>query len=853
MIIFALETTKNVIMRKKLSTAKLFVAAVVLLSPMMTMAENVEWFDGKNAVTYHVQKKTDPVVTVALDMFKSDMDAVTGKRAVSASQKKAAIRIVQLDVASGSVAKELSRAGVPIDELVSKKDGFYIAVINGQITVVGINGRGTAYGVLELSRLAGVSPWIWWGDLVPEKKNQLTIDSEYKTLQGASVEYRGIFLNDEDWTCRPWSYGNFEPRGFGDIGPKTYKKIFQLLMRLRANAIWPGMHTGTTAFFKIQGAKAVADSCGIVIGTSHCEPLLRNNVDEWDEKVRGRYNYMTNKQGVHNYWIERLQEVSKSQNNMFTIGMRGIHDGSMEGVKTMQEKFDALQQVINDQQELIGKYIGDPSKQTQVFVPYKEVLEIYERGLKVPEYVTLMWCDDNYGYMTRLSDADEQKRSGGGGVYYHLSYWGRPHDYLWLTTTQPGLVYNEMKAAYDHNVRKIWIVNVHDPKVAGYDLELFLDMAWNIDCVKGETINDHYKAWLCRQFGNEVGEKLFPAMHEFYRLCGQRRPEFMGWSQVEVSKTTYDRGLSQVRNTGFSTQAFGNELDRYLERYEAVCQTVKEQEGKIRPELKDAYFAAIKYPVLAAAAHATKILEAQRARQYANGSTKGDMFESQQHLYTAVAKSQKAYQDVRELTRIYNKDMANGKWDRSMNMRPRDLPVHGAPLLPTLLTDKEVEEYLAKAPKREHHPIKAEGVVVRNACEYDKVSSGAETVQMLGHSMNAVALPKNGELTYSFTTDREGPSVLRVAVIPTQPNDGGDLRFSVSVDGDEPTVYTLKEPFRSEQWKLNVLRGQALREMKLNLNRGNHTLKIKALDNHIVVDQWMIDRNPNRKFYLFPW
>lgn len=839
-------------MIKKLSTSKLFAAAVVALSPVMAMAENVEWFDGKNAVTYHVQKKTDPVVTVALDMFKSDMDAVTGKLAVAGKEKLAAVRIVQLDKASGSVAKELSRAGVPIDELVKKIDGFHIQVINGQITVVGINGRGTAYGVLELSRMAGVSPWIWWGDIVPEKKQKLTIDSEFKTTQDASVEYRGIFLNDEDWTIRPWSYGNFEPRGFGDIGPQTYKKIFQLLMRLRSNAIWPGMHTGTTAFFKIQGAKAVADSCGIVIGTSHCEPLLRNNVDEWDEKVRGKYNYITNKQGVQNYWIERLQEVSKSQNNMFTIGMRGIHDGSMEGTKTMQEKFDALQQVIDDQQQLIGKYIGDPSKQTQVFVPYKEVLEIYERGLKVPDYVTLMWCDDNYGYMTRLSNDEEQKRIGGGGVYYHLSYWGRPHDYMWLTTTQPGLVYNEMKAAYDHNVRKIWIVNVHDPKVAGYDLELFLDMAWNIDCVKGETINDHYKAWLCRQFGKEVGEKLFPVMHEFYRLCGERRPEFMGWSQVEVSKVTYDRGLSQVRNTAFSTSEFGNELDRYLERYEAVCQVVKEQEKNIRPELKDAYFAAIKYPVLGAAAHATKILEAQRARQYANGSTKSDMFASQDHLFTAVAKSQKAYQDIRELTHYYNKEMANGKWDRNMHMRPRDLPVFGAPLLPTLLTDKEVEEYLAKAPKREQHPIKAENAFGRNACEYDKVSEGAETVQMLGHSMNAVALPKGGELTYNFSAPKSGKAVLRVAVIPTQPNDKGDLRFSVSVDGAEPTVFTLKEKFRSEGWKQNVLRGQAIRELELDMKKGNHTLVIKALDPHIIVDQWMVDYKLGRKHYLFP-
>ena len=832
---------------------KMLAAAVMSAMTIGVSAEQINWYDGQHAVTFNVQKNSEPVVKMALDMFCGDMEAVTGKRAEASSLKNAAVRIVQLNNAAGSVAKELSRAGVPIDELVGKTDGFHISVINGQITIVGINGRGTAYGILELSRMAGVSPWIWWGDLVPEKKSQLTIDSGFTTLQGASVEYRGIFLNDEDWSTRPWSYLNNDPAKPGYIGKNTYKNIFQLLMRLRANAIWPGMHEGTTAFFQVEGAKAVADSCGIVIGTSHCEPLLRNNVGEWDKRSRGAFNYMTNKEGVHNYWIERLKEVSKSKNNMFTIGMRGIHDGSMEGVKTMPEKFKALQQVIDDQQELLRKYIGDPSKQTQVFVPYKEVLEIYERGLKVPEYVTLMWCDDNYGYMTRLSDSDEQKRIGGGGVYYHLSYWGRPHDYLWLTTTQPGLIYNEMRAAYDHNVRKIWIANVHDPKVAGYDMELFLDMAWNINSVSASTIGSHYKAWLCRQFGKEAGEKLFPVMHEFYRLCGQRKPEFMGWTQVELSKAVYDRGLSPVKHSEFSTSAFGNEFDRYMERYADVCQVVKEVEKTIRPELADAYFAAIKYPVLAASAHATKILEAQRARQIANGSTLKDIDKTKSDICTSVAKSQKAYQEIRTLTEYYNKTMAGGKWNLSMNMQPRDLPVFGAPSLPLLLTDKEVDEWLSKSAKPEPHPIDARGVIVRNACDYQHATDGVEAVQMLGHSMNAVALPKNGELTYHFNVDKEGQAVLHVALIPTQPNDGGDLRFSVSVDGGEPTVYTLKEPFRSEQWKLNVLRGQAVRQLKLNnLKRGTHMLKIKALDSHIVVDQWMIDSNPNRKFYLFP-
>jgi hypothetical protein len=765
------------------------------------------WFNGQAPITYSVPKKVEPVVMIALEMWKSDMQQVTGKTPVASS--KPTIKIVQGKGAA---------------------DGFHIYVKGSQIVVEGNNGRGMAYGILELSRLAGVSPWIWWGDVTPEKKSRLTLDNSFTTEQKPSVEYRGIFLNDEDWSLRQWSYSNFEKAPFGHIGPKTYKKIFQLLLRLRANAIWPGMHSGTTAFFKIPGAKAMADSCGIVIGTSHCEPLLRNNVDEWDVKERGAFNYRTNRESVHKYWIERLQEVRHSKDNMFTIGMRGIHDSSMEGYKTEQEKFDGLQQVINDQQELLRKYIGEPSKQMQVFVPYKEVLQLYEKGLKVPDYVTLMWCDDNYGYMTRLSDTKEQQRLGGGGVYYHLSYWGRPHDYLWLTTTQPGLIYNEMRQAYDHNVRKLWIVNVHDPKVAGYDLELFLDMAWNIDCVSGETINDHYKAWLCREFGTKVGIQLFPVMHEFFRLCGERRPEFLGFNQVEVDKKLYDRGLSQVRNSGWTAE----QRENFLTRFSKLSQEVEVIGMSVRPELADAYFTAIKYPVQASAAHAVKMLEAEKARLMATGSTRGDMFENNSKMQESVNRSFAAYNRIHELTDYYNNKVAGGKWKNLMCDHPRDLPVFWAPLTPAMPSGKE-----ATAPFTQKEP----SLLCKNpAYRYDDATDGAKHIQMLGHSMESVALPKGGKLTYSFSVERDGNYVVNTALIPTQPNDNGDIRYRVTIDNGEPTVFTLKEPFRSEQWKQNVLRGQALRQKEMKLEKGTHQLTIEAMDDHIVIDQWWVSK-----------
>ena len=829
----------------------------VMALPLTIAADDVVWYDGTHPVTYQVVGKTDPVVEKALGMFCNDMQLVTGRKPIAA--KQATIRIVQ---------------GKGTD------DGFRVSVSpKGQILIEGHNGRGTAYGLLELSRMAGVSPWVWWGDVVPQHRERLVIDSNFRLEHTPSVAYRGIFINDEDWSLRNWAWKHYDKsEQFGRMGPKTYKAIFQLLLRLRANAIWPGMHSGTPGFFTIPGNKEMADSFGILIGTSHCEPLLRNNVAEWDHAARGPYNYITNRTQVQQYWTERLQQV-KGMEALFTIGMRGIHDGSMEGVKTKQEKLEGLQLVIDDQRELIRKYYDKKVESVpQVFIPYKEVLEILESGLRVPDDVTLMWCDDNYGYMTRLSDEEQQRRGGGGGVYYHLSYWGRPHDYLWLTTTQPGLIYSEMKAAYDHNCRKLWIVNVHDPKVAAYDLELFLDMAWNMESIKCRvdsvefatapqaptaavansklytlnsklTLEEHFQRWLCTQFGEKAGKKLFPAMKEFYRLCAIRKPEFMGWTQVELAdRKAYPRGRSQVVDTEFSETEFGNELERYLADYQHICTEVEQAEQLVRPELKDAYFAHIKYPVLAARAMAVKMLEAQKARSKYQGQIDKAMEGREDYMMTASARAMFAYRDIQRLTQYYNDSLAGGKWKGMMNMMPRDLNVFNPPIVPYLPAEIHEQSYANYTTQ----PVVPNDAVACNAYSYQSATEGVHTIQMLGHSMNAVAIPKGSEVVYSFECAKAGEATLYTAMIPTQPNDKGDLRYQVTLDDQEPVVISLKEKYRSDFWKQSVMRGQALKQTPFSVSKGKHTMRIKALDDHIIMDQWMLDFKPARKFYVIP-
>ena len=770
----------------------LLTCSVILSAALMAADSDIVWYDGQHPVTYQVVGKTDPVVQQALRMFSDDMQLVTGHTAVAA--KHATIRIVQ---------------GKGTD------DGFRLSVQNGQVVVEGHNARGTVYAILELSRLAGVTPWVWWGDVRPHSRARLSLPDTFSYEHTPSVAYRGIFINDEDWSLRRWSADN--------MGPQTYRQLFELLLRLRANTLWPAMHEGTPGFFTVAGNKAMADSFGIVIGTSHCEPLLRNNVAEWDVKQRGPYNYITNREQVRQYWIERLKEVAPKRStfnvqcSMFTLGMRGIHDGSMEGVKTKEEKLRGLQQVIDDQRQLIRKYYDKRVEQVpQVFIPYKEVLEIMESGLQVPDDVTLMWCDDNYGYLTRLPDAEQQKRQGGGGIYYHLSYWGRPHDYLWLTTTQPGLIYSEMRAAYDHNCRRLWIANVHDPKVAAYDLELFLDLAWDINLPMshetqelplplegaGGRLYEHLERWLMSQFGAVVGKAIAPAMREWYRLNAIRRPEFMGWTQVELDKKRYPGGKSVPDRTEFSlTEAY-----QRMEAFARIEATVDVYRPLVMEGRQDAYFAHVLYPVHAAAAMTRKMLSYE-------------------------PESQKAYEEIQQLTEHYN-TMNGGKWRGLMSAAPRDLPVFG--------------RVSTRLPQ---HPSVGR-LIARNAC--DCSSTSVVTIPMLGHSMNAVAIPKGAELTYEFDSPQEGEAVLYTAMIPTQPSDRGDLRYQVQLDDQQPVVISLKEPYRSERWKLNVLRGQALTKTPVRVAKGKHTLRVKALDDHIIFDQWMIDFANDRQFYVIP-
>ena len=728
----------------------------------------------------------EKVVHTALDLLSRDCKAVLSASLLVDNE--------QGDIIIGTVGKSplIAKTGADVSGLNGKKQAFLLTVLpDGKLLVAGSDQHGTAYGIMELSRLLGVSPWEWWADVIPGKKEFFQLAADYKTVQSPSVEYRGIFINDEDWGLMPWSSLNYEPwYKPGRIGPQTNERIFELLLRLRANTYWPAMHECSVPFFLTPGNREAAEKFGIYIGGSHCEPMACSTAGEWSRRGKGDYDYVKNSSSVCHFWEERLKEVS-GQEILYTVGMRGVHDGQMQGAKTVEEQKAVLERVLKDQRDLLRKYVNkDVEAVPQVFIPYKEVLDVYRAGLEVPEDVTLMWCDDNYGYIKHFPTEAERARKGGNGVYYHVSYWGRPHDYLWLGTFSPALLYQQMKEAYERGIQKIWILNVGDIKPIEYQTELFLDMAWNIDQFTEGGVSDHLCNFLKREFGETTGEDLLPVMMEHYRLSYIRKPEFMGNTREEEYHTNAYR---IVKDMPWSRSY----INKRLEDYQVISDKVEKLASRIQRDRRDAYFQLVKYPVQATAEMNKKMLYAQFARH-------GEMNWN---------KSDAAYDSIASLTRIYNIGIRNnGKWHRMMDHQPRRLPVF-----------EPVDRLLVETPMLEDSP----SLYKWNGVEYS--AGDAVSCKGLGYEGKAVMLEKNKELSFDFG-ECPGDSVeVDIRLLPNHPIHGGQLRFSVSIDKKNVQTVSYETQGRSEESKEKELR-----------KRKSHKLVIKALDEGVILDQIML-------------
>ncbi|SDU27740.1 Glycosyl hydrolase family 115 [Verrucomicrobium sp. GAS474] len=758
------------------------------------------------------------VVQIAVRLLSEDVERVTGSKPevrTTAPEPGADVVFVgtlgKSPLIDGLVAAGKFDAG----DVKGKWESWVVATvvdpvpgIHRALVIAGADRRGTAFGVFSLSEALGVSPWYWWADVPATHRAAAFVKAGRYVQASPAVKYRGIFLNDEDWGLQPWAAKTFEPET-KDIGPKTYAKIFELLLRLRANTIWPAMHPCTKAFNLYPENKRVADDYAIVMGSSHAEPMLRDNVTEWDAASRGEWNYQTNGENVKKYWEERVSE-NGAYENLYTLGMRGIHDGAMPAKGTTEEKARLMEKIFADQRDMLSRLVNpDLAKVGQIFVPYKEVLKIYQAGLRVPEDVTLVWVDDNYGYIRQLSDAGEQKRSGGAGVYYHLSYWGSPADYLWLCTTPPALTWEEMTKAYDYGTRNVWIANVGDIKPGEIGMEWFLQLAWDVDGRRDFNQRKWLAAWAGRQFGTENADAIGAILDEYYRLNYAPKPEHLDSKEVRF---TPSEGAAR------------------LERFARLLEQLEVVEAKLAANQKSSFLELVAYPVRGAARMNQKFLAAAA----------GD-----------DAKSTAAYEAIRKETAAYNA-VENGKWSLMMDIAPRKQKVFGP----------------AAKEAGDGEPAWPQGTLAMEAEHYaramDRGPGRWTVIDGLARSGNAVgvlpatdfvAIPPESIATqapgleYDVETRLSGPVTVTLYCLPTHAvYPGRKLRYAVAIDDEKPTVVDIEtsaDDKKEGAWSGNVLRGAAIHASAHTLAApGRHTIKVWSLDPGLLYDKVVLSSQP---------
>lgn len=604
------------------------------------------------------------VVKRAAELFAADVEAVTGRRPqVTSATGETGPAVIVGTVGGSALIRRLSEAGkIDTAPLEGAWERYLIQTvanplpgIRKALVIAGSDRRGAAYGLFTLSELIGVSPWYWWADVPVKKHAALHVDAPPTYSQTPSVRYRGIFLNDEDWGLTPWASQTFEPER-GNIGPRTYAKVCELLLRLKANYLAPAMHPVSTSFNQIPENKLVADTFAIVMGSTHCEPLLLNTASEWDTKTMGPWNYDKNKEGINRVLTQRVRENSPYE-NVYTLALRGLHDGAMSTTLPMHEKVRMLQQALLDQRRILAENIDRPVETVpQAFTPYKEVLEIYSNGLELPDDITIVWPDDNYGYMKRLSGVREQRRTGRSGVYYHVSYLGVPHSYLWFSTTPPSLMYEELRKAYDTTADRLWLLNCGDLKGSEMQVSLFLDMAWDIGRFTADNVVTYPARWLAGIFGEAYYDRLEAMTREHLRLAFPRKPEYMGWG---YHWTRFDHNCEQLTDTDFSFTNY-DEAQRRLEAYRQLGARAEALLHEIGDEARPAFYQLVYYPLRGAELMNRMTLGGQRNRWYAR----------QGRAATNAVRDevQRCYDSLQVITRGYN-SLLGGKWNHMMSMR----------------------------------------------------------------------------------------------------------------------------------------------------------------------------------------
>ena len=762
-------------------------------------------------------------VRMAVENLRHDLKAVTGS---------ANAPVVVATIGKSKLAKKYK---LQSKELQGKWEQYLIFTDKGKLVILGSDKRGTIFGIYELSRQIGVSPWYWMADAPIQKHEQIFAKSGVYTDGEPKVKYRGIFINDE-WP----SFGTWCNNQFGGINSKAYARIFELMLRLKANYFWPAMWD--SRFNEDDPlSPQLADDMGIVMGTSHHEPMMRAHKEYVYRKDSiGAWDYATNKANLDRFFEEGL-ERNKAYDNLITIGMRGDGDVAM-GNGNDEDNMKTLKDVVDGQREIIERVYKKPASEVpQLWAIFTEVQRYYDAGFTVPDDVTLLFCDNNWGYIRRTGPEKEQTRKGGMGMYYHIDMNGGPWNDRWVNTTTAAKIREQLNLAYQTGIDRIWIINVGDLKPKEMPIDFIMHYAWNPDDYPADKIDQYMVDWARSIFGSEYAREIADIVTEYSKMNLERKPE--------------------VQRAGIYSVETG-EAQRMFNRWDELEKRTLSLSKKMPAEMQDAFYQLVEYPAVASAGVAKIYLAA----------TLGDSITMQT-----------LFERDKQMTDKYNKVIAGGKWngmmlDKHIGYRMWSMPNENT--LPQVAKPSDKTGITAN-----ETAIMAHDYTRRTATDDARwvflpgLGRGKGNMGIEPVTAKSRPLGDGATLEYDINFSQSGKQKLALGILPTNDvNPARGLRIGVRVDDGEMQTIDARQGYVdtfNEYTKENIARSKVLKplprpasDIYLSGSRqrmrseifdnlrwlsidfdiptaGNHTVKVVMIDPEIVVEKLVI--NPDNE------
>ena len=790
------------------------------------------------SITINYDEADAKAVAIAVQTLAADFGRVTGHQAQCVGTADAKILIGTIG-RSAVIDKLVKQKKLNASELKGKREKYIITVIDNQLVIAGSDRRGTVYGIYELSEQMGVSPWYYWADVPVVHRDKIYVNKGIYTDGEPAVEFRGIFLNDEAPCLTTWVKNTFGT-DYGDH--RFYEKVFELILRLRGNMMWPAMW-GWAFYADDPENLKTADDMGIIMGTSHHEPMARNHQEyARNRKEWGAWNYQTNKENLDRFFREGIERM-KGTEDMVTIGMRGDGDEAMSA----EADTKLLENIIDNQRRIIKEVTGKPAeKTTQVWALYKEVQDYYDAGLRVPDDVMILISDDNWGDIRRVPTAAERSRKGGWGIYYHVDYVGAPRNTKWLNVTQTQQMFEQLSLAYDFGIQRMWILNVGDLKPMEYPIQLFMDMAWSPKDYTVQTVTDHTLSFFRSVFCNCVAEEAADIYNQNCQYMARVTPEML-------DARTYNVETGEWKQVADDYQRL--EL-RALRLYE-----------KVPAEARDFYRQLILFPVQAMA-NLYDMYYAQAMNQYLAANKNPDA-----NVWADKVKD--CFLRDSLLCAAYNTDITGGKWNGMMiqkhigyrswndNFRADMLPA-------TTRIETSDISHQPSAINGGYTFTSSNGYVAMEAEHYYSATA-PEGLQWTvypyyGRTRSAVALTPytksvgDAALTYRFMLPTDVKSVkIHVVVKSTLDflNVGG-FEYAVSLDEGEPQVVNFnktlvdRQPYMYEVFYPTIARRIVENTVELPVQKdGVHTLTLQPKHPGIVFEKIVVDAGGYQSQYLF--